>query len=96
MGQSFAKTSFRIIGYLEAISVVALFGFAMPMKYLYEVETATRIPGTIHGTLFILYIILTHILADKENWPQKKIFAAYVASVVPLGTLVFDRKYLRD
>ncbi|MBC7690981.1 MAG: DUF3817 domain-containing protein [Methylotenera sp.] len=85
---------FRLIGFVEAISFVALLGVAMPMKYFLHHPHATRVPGMIHGILFLAYIGLAHALSDREKWPQKKLMHAYLASVLPLGTLIFDRKYL--
>lgn len=89
------EKTFRILGILEALSVIALFGIAMPLKYAFEISDATRIPGLIHGILFISYVGLATQLAVQEQWSKKRLSHAYLASVLPLGTLVFDWKYLR-
>jgi len=89
------KKTFRILGLLEALSIIALFGIAMPLKYGFGILGATQIPGLIHGIFFMGYVALATQLATQEQWPRKQLFHAYLASVAPLGTLVFDRKYLQ-
>lgn len=86
---------FRIIGWLEALSFLGLVGIAMPLKHLYSMPHATQIPGMVHGILFMGYIILAGQMAQKEEWPRKKLWKAYFASVFPMGTVVFDYKYFR-
>ena len=85
---------FRMIGWLEGSSLLSLFFIAMPLKYVWHQPEAVRIVGSIHGGLFLLYILLATALSDKENWPRKELIQAYVFSALPFGTFIFDRKYL--
>jgi integral membrane protein len=89
------KKVFRFIGWMEALSFLALLGIAMPMKYLYEMPTATKIPGMVHGLLFMIYISLASQVAQKDQWSRKQLWTAYFASIFPLGTILFDYKYFR-
>lgn len=86
----------RTVGYLEAVSFLALLCVAMPLKYYYGMLDATRIPGMVHGLLFLFYVMLATYAAASESWPKKKLWLAYLASVLPLGTLVYDRQCLQD
>jgi len=90
------KNLFRTVGILEALSFLILLGIAMPLKYMMDMPEATRHPGMIHGVLFLAYIALAFQRSDAEDWPKQRLTLALVASVLPFGTLVFDRKYLRD
>ena len=87
--------AFRVIGYLEAFSFLYLLCVAMPMKYKYGMVHATRTPGAVHGFLFMAYVTLAYRLADLEKWPKKELNQAFLASIIPLGTLFFDHRYLR-
>lgn len=86
--------SLKITGYLEAISWLVLL-VAMWMKYGHGLETATRYPGMVHGALFMAYVAIAAVLNGEESWPRRKLFAALGLSVVPFGTLWFDRRFLR-
>ena len=90
------KNLFRTVGLLEAISFIALLGIAMPMKYVYGMPEATKIPGMTHGFLFLIYIALATQRWDEENWSMKQLSLAFLASILPFGTLVFDRVFLSD
>ena len=88
------KNSFRIIGFLEGLSYIALLFMAMPVKYILGNPIYVKILGPIHGGLFVLYIILGFILSDKLNWSRKVLTQCMVSSVLPFGTFIFDKKYL--
>ena len=88
--------TFKIVALLEGISLLLLFFFAMPMKYIFSMPEYVRDIGMAHGLLFIGYIILAFMLKSEENWNNKKFLIVCLASVVPFGTFYIDRKYFRD
>lgn len=87
---------FKIIALLEGTSLLLLFFFAMPLKYLFENSQYVRPFGMAHGLLFIGYIIMAIMLKDKESWSRKKFGIVALASIIPFGTFYVDKKYLRN
>jgi integral membrane protein len=87
---------FKIIAFLEGISLLLLVFFAMPMKYIFENPIFIRPIGMAHGLLFIGYIIMAIILKYEENWSGKKFGFVAIASVIPFGTFYIEIKYLRN
>lgn len=87
--------AFRVLGWLEGLSFLALLFIAVPMKHLYGDPQYVKVLGPIHGGLFVGYVLLSHYVADKLGWDLKTRFLAFVASVLPFGTFVFEAKYLR-
>lgn len=85
---------FRILGLLEALSFLGLLLIAMPMKYIWDMPFAVRVVGSIHGGLFVVYILAALYIADKFKWPLKTLFYSWVGAVLPMGTIIFDRKFL--
>lgn len=85
---------FKITGYLEALSAVALFFFAMPMKYIFDDPTWVTHTGRIHGGLFIAYIVLVYILKEKYNWNWNIFLIFLVAAVIPGGTIWADKRLI--
>ena len=57
---------FRIAAIAEGISFLILLGIAMPLKYLAKIPIAVTIAGSIHGLLFITFIVLAW-LVHKVN-----------------------------
>ena len=85
---------FRVAGWLEGFSLLALFFYAMPLKYYWNEPEMVRPIGAAHGVLFLAYMALAFALSEKENWKQKKLLVAFILSMLPLGTFIFEKKYL--
>ena len=83
---------FRTLGFIEAISLLVLLFVAMPLKYLAGIPEAVRLVGSVHGGLFVLYIIGAAILARRIPWSWSTFVFACVISSVPFGPFLFDRK----
>ena len=88
--------TFKIVALLEGVSLLLLFFFAMPMKYMFGMPEFVRIIGMAHGLLFIGYIILAYMLKIEERWDNKKFLVVCLASMIPFGTFYIERKYFRN
>ena len=87
---------FRKVALLEGISLIVLVGIAMPLKYIWDQPEAVRIVGWIHGILFIVYIWILLRVWIGRNWPFQRVTIAVIASLVPFGTIIFDRSLKRE
>lgn len=85
---------FRWIGRLEGMSFLLLLGIAMPLKYLAGYPQAVSVVGMAHGILFMVYLLAANFIATSQSWSKKVWFMSYVAAVLPLGTFIFEKKYL--
>jgi integral membrane protein len=83
---------FRIIALSEGVSFLVLLFVAMPLKYLADKPMAVKYVGWVHGGLFVLYVLLGLRAAKSEGWTFKFCVVAFVASLLPFGTFVLDRK----
>ena len=86
--------TFRVISLLEALSFVILLLVAMPIKYFLGNPELVRIVGMAHGILFVLYIISALLFKNKLNWSNQVLVVVILCSIIPLGPLYVDRKYL--
>ena len=86
--------TFRVISLLEALSFVILLLVAMPIKYILGNPELVRIVGMAHGILFVLYILGALLLKKKLNWSNQILVVIILCSIIPLGPLYIDRKYL--
>ena len=85
----------RIVGLIESASFLALLLIAMPLKYLAGNPEPVRIVGAVHGALWIVYILVLLIAWRDQRWSFVTLLAGGVASVVPLGPLVFDKIFIK-
>ena len=84
---------FRIIAIAEGISFLILLGIAMPLKYFAGLPIAVTIAGSIHGLLFIAFMILAWEVKSGLNKSWGWFAKAFLASILPFGTFVFDRQF---
>lgn len=86
-----AVVAFRGVAIAEALSWTGLL-IGMYFKYLVVGDDiGVKIFGPIHGGLFLLYVIVTMLVRRRLRWGLGTTVFALVASVPPLGTLVFER-----
>lgn len=85
---------FRLIGKLEGLSFLLLLGIAMPLKYLAGIPEPVKMIGWAHGLLFILYLLYVAVAKWKLQWTFGQVFLAGLASVIPFGPFVVDKKLL--
>lgn len=83
-----------IVAILEGISYLLLF-ITMPLKRLYSMPEPNYIIGMAHGVLFISYVLLVFIASRHQKWSSKIQFYAYIASLIPFGTFVAEKKIFK-
>ena len=82
---------FRLVAFLEGCSFL-LFAITMPLKYMMGLPKPNYFIGMAHGMLFLLYVVLLLQVSTEYKWPLKKIFLAFIASLIPFGTFYANKK----
>ncbi len=82
----------RVIGLMEGVSTLALFGVAMPLKYGADMPMAVSVVGSIHGGLFVLYALAILWVVRRFRWPLQRGFILVAAAIVPFGPFILDRR----
>lgn len=86
---------FRLIAFLEGVSYILLIFFAVPVKYLQEDPQYVKMLGLPHGLFFMAYIVVAFLIWSELKWTKKTLFIVLLASIIPFGTFLIDKKYLR-
>lgn len=87
---------FRLVGFYEGLSFLLLLGIAMPVKYMLGYPLLVKYLGWAHGVLFILYMYALLQVAVAHKWSVGKIAAGAVASLLPFGPFILDKKLLKN
>jgi integral membrane protein len=87
---------FRLAALVEGISFLLLLFIAMPFKYLGDEPRPVLYVGWMHGFLFVVYGLLLLKVWIQYRWSFKQAFLAFVASLVPFGTFVLDKRLKRS
>lgn len=84
----------RLVGIIEGISYLLLLGVAMPLKYFAAIPEAVRIVGMAHGVLFLTFCLVILLAWLDQNLPFLWALFAFIASLLPFGPLLIDKKLM--
>ena len=85
---------FAIINSTEGYSYLFLLFVAMPLKYLLDYPIAVKIAGSIHGLLFVIFLIYGVLAWIEAKWSLKQTVIFFIASLLPFGTFFTKKKIL--
>jgi len=80
------------MGRIEGVSLLLLLGVAMPLKYLAGQPLAVTVVGSVHGALWVIYMVMLGRLWTSGTWTFGTVVVAAVASVLPFGPWWFERR----
>lgn len=83
---------FGQIAIYEGLSYLVLLCIAMPLKYWAEYPAGVRWVGSIHGLLFVLYVLLLFLCWRKYKWTIQRVALFLFASIIPFATFWVDKK----
>ena len=86
---------FRLIAFLEGLSLLILLFVAMPMKYMFDKPKMVQTVGGFHGLLFMLFVYLAFRVAIRYEWKFIKTSLIMISSFVPFGTIIADHKVFK-
>src|SRR5687768_12994145 len=87
---------FRKIALVEGISLLVLLFIAMPLKYFADSPAMVKYVGWAHGILFVLYMLFLLLVWIKYKWSFGKVVIAFLASLIPFGTFLFEKRLRRE
>lgn len=85
----------RLVAFTEGVSYLVILFITMPLKYIWDIPKPTFYVGTIHGALFIAYILLVIAVQKKKKWNLLQLALILIASLIPFATFWADKKYFR-
>ena len=86
---------FRLIAFLEGISLLILVFIAMPIKYGLDDPSVVKMVGQAHGILFLLFILLAIKVSIEQEWRFKTTtWKVLISSFIPFGTFYIDKHIL--
>jgi len=70
--------------------MLILLFIAMPLKYAAGQPEAVLVVGSLHGLLWVVYMLLLLQVWIQLKWPFGRVFLAGIASVLPFGPWAFE------
>lgn len=86
-----------MLGFLEGLSLLFLLFVAVPMKYLGNNPSLTKLIGPVHGAIFVWFLLSTLSLGVEQQWKFKTTtWKIIVACFIPFGTFYIDYLIFRN
>lgn len=87
--------AFRWVARAEGVSLLVLFGIAMPVKYGLGEPLVVAWTGWLHGVLFLLFLMAVGVGVVRLGWSLVDAGLGFVASLLPGGTFWFEARMAR-
>lgn len=82
--------AFRIVATLEAVTWLGLL-IGMYFKWIAKsTEVGVRIFGSLHGAVFVTFVVLSIAMYVKLGWRLRTLLLALVSSLPPFATIAFE------
>ena len=85
----------RVMGIADGISLLVLLLIAMPLKYFAGLPIVVTIVGSLHGAIFVTYVIASASVQLRIRWHIIYSLIAGVVAFIPFGNFIFD-KYIKQ
>ncbi len=82
----------RSVVFLEGVSYLVLVFVAMPLKYLAGMPMAVRVTGSVHGFLFVSFLLALLQAKSERRWSARDALLLFGASLIPGSLFWLDRR----
>ncbi len=86
----------RLVSLLEGLSYLVLLYYAIYHKRILGDADAIRVPGMIHGVLFVIFCMVLLLVWIGRKWPFKRAAFAFVCSLLPFAPFYLERVLKRE
>ncbi|MCW0213788.1 MAG: DUF3817 domain-containing protein [Pseudonocardia sp.] len=95
MSISLALKAYRISAWVTGVGLLVLVFYAMPMKYFFDTPGPVAIVGMFHGFLYMIYIVLALLLAERARFTPVFALLVLIAGTIPICSFIAERKVTR-
>jgi integral membrane protein len=89
---SAALLRFRVVAYVVGVFLLVLVFVAVPLKYLADQPALAAVVGTLHGFLYMVYLVVAFDLAVRAKWSFGRTILVLLAGTIPGMSFVAERK----
>jgi integral membrane protein len=83
--------AYRIVAYVVGVFLLVLVLVAMPLKYIWDVDTGVAIAGPTHGFGYMVYLAIAFELTRRAGWSIKSTLLVLLAGTIPFLSFVAER-----
>jgi integral membrane protein len=87
-----AFNAYRVLAILIGIGLVTLVFVGVPLEYAAGHPIVDKVVGPVHGFLYIVYLLLSANLWQRERWPLRFAIPVAAAGFVPFLSFYAEHK----
>ncbi|WP_232248621.1 DUF3817 domain-containing protein [Streptacidiphilus rugosus] len=89
-------TAYRALAYVTGVGLVLLCVACVAYYGFGASKTPVMIIGTLHGWLYMAYVVVAFTLGNKLNWPMGKIAWTVLAGTIPTAVFFVERRVVAE
>ena len=86
-----AALRYRVMAYITGVLIIVVCFVGIPMQVVGHNAFIVNDIGTIHGVLYIIYVIFAYILAQKLKMKMGPTILLLLAGTIPIMTFFVER-----
>ena len=91
-----ALMRYRVMAFVVGVGLILLVFVGMPLQFLVKEKVVAQIVGTLHGYLYLFYLVAAADLARRAHWRIGRILAVVAAGFVPFLAFVVEHRVYRQ
>ena len=90
-----ALLGYRVLAVATGITLATMTFVGIPLQIAGRADTFVGIGWTVHGWMYVVYLVMTGNLGLRLRWPLWRIVLVALAGTVPFCSFIAERKVTR-
>ena len=90
-----AVLRYRVMAYITGVLIIVVCFVGIPLQVAAHNAFIVNDIGTIHGFLYIVYIVFAYMLAQRLHLPVRQTVILLLAGTIPVMTFFVERWMMR-
>ena len=86
-----AALRYRVMAYITGVLIIVVCFVGIPLQVAAHNDSIVSIVGTVHGWLYIIYVIVAYLLAQKLKMKAGPTVLLLLAGTIPVMTFFVER-----
>jgi integral membrane protein len=82
---------YRVMAYVTGVLIIVICFAGLPLQFAAGKPWIDQVLGTVHGYLYIVYVIFAWLLGMKLKLRARQLVPLLLAGIVPVMTFVVER-----